>query len=110
MTDRTAGCDGLRRGDDRVRVDTVMPVKIGDRAGLAEMLDTQRPDLVAAHRAKPRQRSRMSVQDADDAAMRRQSGEQALDMRAGMDEAPLTCPACSRPAGIEAVGGGDGEQ
>jgi hypothetical protein len=31
--------DGLRGGDNGVGVDAIVPIKVGDRAGLAEMLD-----------------------------------------------------------------------
>ena len=44
IADRTARRDGLRRGNDGVGVDAIVPVEVGDRAGLAEMLDAERPD------------------------------------------------------------------
>ena len=42
--------------------------------------------------------------------LERHIGQQLLDMRAGMDEPALARPLRRRPAGIEAVGGRDGEQ
>src|SRR5665213_1279088 len=48
MPDRATGCDGLCRRNDRVGVDTVVPVELGERAGLAEMLDAERARAVAA--------------------------------------------------------------
>jgi hypothetical protein len=45
MKDRRARCERLRGGDDSIGVDAVVPVEIRDRPGLAEMLDTERPDL-----------------------------------------------------------------
>ena len=43
VPDRPSRRDRLGGGDDRVRVDTVMPVQLGERAGPAEMLDAERP-------------------------------------------------------------------
>src|SRR5579862_3490406 len=102
--------DGLGGGDDGVGVDAVMAVEIVDRAGLAEMLDAERPHAMAVDRAEPGQGRRMAVEHADDAAMARQRGEQPLDMGAGMDQAALARAACRGPAGIEAVGRGDGKE
>ena len=42
--------------------------------------------------------------------LRRQVGEQPLDMRAGVDEAALAGALRRGPAGVEPVGRGDGEQ
>jgi hypothetical protein len=39
MPNWPARSDRLGRGDDRLRVNAVVPVEIGERAGLAEMLD-----------------------------------------------------------------------
>ena len=39
VPDRAAGRDRLRRGDDGVGVDAVVPIKVGNGAGLAEMLN-----------------------------------------------------------------------
>ena len=52
----------------------------------------------------------MAVEHGDDAAVRRQIGEQPLDVAAGVDEAALARPLRRRPAGVEPVGRGDGEQ
>src|SRR5580700_9461666 len=76
----------LRGGDDGVGVDTIVAVELGDRTGLAEMLDAKRPDTVAVDGAEPAERRRMGIDDADDAAMARQAGEQPLDVRAGMHQ------------------------
>ena len=48
MTDRAAGSDRLGGGDDGVGVDSVMAIEVGDRAGLAEMLDPERARAMAA--------------------------------------------------------------
>ena len=48
------GRDRLGGGDDGVGVDAVVAVEILDRAGLAEMLDAERPHAVAMDGAKPR--------------------------------------------------------
>ena len=42
IPDRPAGCDGLGGGDDGLCVNAEMTIEVGDRAGLAEMLDAQR--------------------------------------------------------------------
>ena len=110
IADRPSRRDGFGRGDDGIGVDAVVPVELRDRAGLAEMLDAERPDAMAGDRAQPAERRRMTVEHADNAAMPRQAGEQPLDMGAGMDQAALARPPCRGPAGIEPVGGGDREQ
>ena len=48
MPDRPAGRDHLGGGDDALGVDAVMAVEVGDRAGLAEMLDAERAGAMAA--------------------------------------------------------------
>jgi hypothetical protein len=52
----------------------------------------------------------MAVEHRDEAAMGRHVGQQALDMAAGVDEPALAGALRRRPAGVEAVGRGDGEQ
>src|ERR1700751_4685203 len=89
ITDRPPRRDGLGGGDDGVGVDAVVAVEILDRAGLAEMLDAERPHAMAGDGAQPSQSRRMTVEHADDAAMARQAGEQALDVRAGANQAAL---------------------
>jgi len=59
----------LRGCNDRIRVDAVMPVELGNRTGLAEMLDAEWAEAMAVDRAQPAERRRMAVDDADDAAM-----------------------------------------
>jgi hypothetical protein len=44
--------DSLRSGDDGVGVDAVVAVEVGDRAGLAEMLDAERPHAMAKDSAR----------------------------------------------------------
>ena len=65
-----------------------MVVEIGDRAGLAEMLYTQRPGAMSVHRAKPAERRRMAVEHRDDAAMRRHGIQQSYDFHL-VDGEPL---------------------
>ena len=52
----------------------------------------------------------MAVEHADDAAVGGHVGKQPLDVRARMNEAALAGALRRGPAGVEAVGGGDGEQ
>ena len=72
MPHRRACGEALRRIDDGVGVDAVMPVEVVDGAGLAEMLDAQGLDAMAAHAAKPAQCRGMAVDRSDDAAVPRQ--------------------------------------
>src|SRR5437773_687104 len=76
------GADGeaFRRIDDGVGVEAVVAVEVVNGAGLAEMLDAERLDAVAADAAEPAQRRRMAVDDGDDAAIARQRRQQVLDM------------------------------
>src|SRR5580704_15989694 len=110
MADRPPWRDRLRRGNDGVGVDAVVAVEVPDRAGLAEMLDAERPHAMAVDGAEPSQSRRMTVEHADDAAMARQAGEQPLDVGAGVNQAALARPACRGPAGVETVGRSDSKQ
>ena len=51
--------------DDRIGVDAIGGVEIGNIARLAEMVDAERRDALAAHRAEPGQRRRMAVGHRD---------------------------------------------
>src|SRR5262249_54149287 len=105
VPDRPTRRQRLRRRDDRLGVDAVVTIEIGDRAGLAKMLDTERAYAVAGDGAKPGERRRMTIEHGDDGAMGRQLLEQPLDMGACMHQAALARPLRRGPAGIEAVGG-----
>src|SRR5690348_12989374 len=48
MEHRRARGEAFRRIDDRIRVDAVVAIEVGDGAGLAELLDAERLDAVAA--------------------------------------------------------------
>src|SRR6202035_3383272 len=109
MPNRPPRRNCLGGGDDGVGVDAVVAVEVLDRAGLAEMLDAERPHAVAMDGAEPGQGRRMTVQHADDAAMPRQVGEQPLNMRAGVNQTALARPARRGPAGIETVRRRDGQ-
>src|SRR5438128_1588501 len=65
MPDRSPRRDCFRGGGDGVRVDAVVAVEFGDRAGLAEMLDPERADTVAGDRAEPTKRRRVAVDHGD---------------------------------------------
>jgi hypothetical protein len=75
IADRTARRDHLRRGNDGISVYAIIPVQLVNRSGLTEMLDPERPNAVAIDRAKPSQCRGVSVQDRDDTAMPRQTGQ-----------------------------------
>src|ERR1700680_2940595 len=72
IPDRPPGRDRFRRGDDRVRVDAVGAVEVGDRPGLAEMLYSERPHAVAGDRAEPAEGGRMAVEHRDQRAVARE--------------------------------------
>src|SRR3974390_57970 len=104
MSDWPSRRDGLRRGDDRLRVDAIVPVKLGKRASLAEMLNAERARAVALHGAEPRQSRGMAVKHGDQRAVRWHVGEQPLYVRAGMHKAALSRALGGGPAGVEPVG------
>jgi len=41
ISDRPAGCDALRCRDDGIGVDAVVPIEVGERAGLPKVLDAK---------------------------------------------------------------------
>ena len=106
MPDGATRRDHLRGAQDRLRVDPIMAVKIGNRARLAEVLDAERARSVAHHGTDPGECRRMCVDDGDQAAMGRDLGKQALDMARGVHEASLAGPLSRGPAGVEPVGRG----
>ena len=57
--------------NDRVGVDAVVTIEIGNGAGLAEMLDAERPHPMTADRAEPGERRRMAIEHGDEATMGR---------------------------------------
>ena len=57
MADRAAGRNGLRRRDDGIGVDAVVPIELGERSGLAEMLDAQRARRGGRQRRQARRES-----------------------------------------------------
>src|SRR5512143_1115057 len=111
MEDRGAGGEAFGRIDDGVGIDAVVAVEVGNRAGLAELLDAERLDAVAADAAEPAQRRRMTVDHGNDAAVTGELRQQFLDM-AQMLHAPALAPQFPRggPACMQAVRRGDREQ
>ena len=53
MTDRAAGRDGLCRRDNGVGINAVVPIELGKRSGLSEMLDTKGARPVASDGTEP---------------------------------------------------------
>jgi hypothetical protein len=49
MSQRPARYDGLRGAHDPMSVDAMMPIKVGDSAGLPEMFDAEGARPVAMH-------------------------------------------------------------
>src|SRR5690606_18449426 len=89
-------------------VDLEMAVEVGDRAGLAEMLDAQGDGAVAENAAEPAQGGGMGVDGGDDAGTVGNFGEQILYMAQGL-VAMQPRPLRRLPTGIEPIGRGDGE-
>ena len=57
MPDRPARRQRRRRRDDGIGVDAVVPIKLGDRAGLPEMLHAERAHAMAVDGAEPEART-----------------------------------------------------
>src|SRR5580692_6369186 len=89
MPYRRAGGEAFSRVDDGVGVHAVVAVEVTDTAGLAEMLDAERFDPMAADAAEPAQNSRMTVDHGDDAAIARQRRQQLFDMAEMLDTAAV---------------------
>src|SRR5215210_3279311 len=68
---RRAGGEAFGGVDDGIGVNAVVTVQLVDGAGLAEMLDTESFEPVAAYAAEPTQRCRMAVDHGNDAAVAR---------------------------------------
>src|SRR5262245_28802574 len=75
-----AGLHRLGHVDDRIGIDAVVAIEVGDAAGLAKALDPERVDAMAAHAAEPAERRRMTVEHGDDAALARQRREQSFNV------------------------------
>src|SRR6266852_9546433 len=58
---RGTRCQAFRRIDDGVGVHAVVAIEVIDGAGLAEMLDAERLDPVAAYAAEPAERGGMAI-------------------------------------------------
>ena len=67
------------RAHDRVGVDAVFRIELGDRARLAEALDAQRPDPVADDRAEPAQRRGIGVAHRHDRGVGRSTASEAAE-------------------------------
>src|SRR5947209_1763915 len=66
MQHRGAGGEAFGGIDDGVGIQAVVAVQVGECAGLAELLDAERLDAVAANTAEPAERSRMAVDHGHD--------------------------------------------
>src|SRR6185437_1278769 len=66
--------------NDGVGVDVIVAIEVVDGAGLAEMLDAQRFQPLAAHAAQPSKRCRMTIDHAHNTAISRQWGQKLFDM------------------------------
>src|SRR5260370_14598981 len=88
-----------------------MAIEVADGAGLAELLDAERFDAMAAHAAKPAECCGMTVEHGNNAALARQRRQQFFDM-AEMWQSSAVAALFSRrgPAAMQPVGGGDRKQ
>src|SRR4051794_608296 len=111
MQHRRAGGEAFGRIDDGVGVDAVVAVEVGDGAGLAELLDAERLDAMAADAAEPAERRRMAVDHGHDAAVARQRCEQFFDVAEMLHAAPITAQfPCGGPSRMQTICGRDREQ
>src|SRR5215213_11421593 len=110
IADWPARRDRLGSRDDRIRVDAVVAIEIGERSGLAEMLHAQRARAMTMDRAEPAERRRMRVAYSDNAAMRSQVRHQPLDMRARMHEPALARALRGGPPRVQPIRRCYGEQ
>ena len=70
---------GAGRGvEDRIRVDAVGAVEVGDVARLAKAVDTQWDDHISRNRTEPRQGRRVKIADRDEGGTRAQPSQQPL--------------------------------
>src|ERR1700716_4121593 len=86
------------RPGDRLGVDSVVPVEIGARARLAEVVHAERQLGHAERRPDERERVRMAVEHGDDGHALLLGAHEILDIRTRIPEAP-----------IEAIGARDHE-
>jgi hypothetical protein len=105
-----AGCGCVGGVNDGVRVYAVVAIKIGDGAGLTEMLDAKRLGAMAVDGSQPGERRRMAVEHGHQTAIARQGLEQPLDMAHRPPIAALPRTFGGLPSSIEAIGGGDCEE
>ena len=101
------GCRGL---EDRVHVQAMNAIEVGNVTGLTEVVDAERIGAVARHAAEPREARGMPVDDGDERGVRPEGTEQPLDVRRRARRTLGTGALRGRPAGVEAIGGGHGEQ
>ena len=85
----------LRNGfGDRGAVEAIGGVEVGEVAGLAELLDTERRDALAEDAAEPGQRGRGGVGDGDQAGARRER-DRELSRRGSACACPPQRAACA---------------
>ncbi len=89
------GCRGL---EDRVHVQAMNAIEVGNVTGLTEVVDAERIGAVAGHAAEPRQARGMPVDDGDERGIRPEGAEQSLDVRRRARRALRTGALRGRPA------------
>src|SRR6478735_6505866 len=111
MQHRRTGGEAFSRIDDGVGVDAVVAVEVGDGAGLAELLNAERLDTMAADTAEPAQRRRVAVDHGHDAAVAWQWREQFFDVAEMLHASPITAQLpCGGPTRMQTIRGRDREQ
>ena len=85
-----------------------MLVEIGDRPRLPEMFHAKRDGFVAGDGAEPGEGGGVAVDDGDDGAVAWKVGEELLHVAGGVPVAAAAVALGGGPAGVEAVGRGDG--
>ena len=69
---RLSRCQTFDSAHYRIRIHSVMAIQIGNRAGLAEMLDTKTMDAMPTDTAKPGKSGRMAIDNSNNSALARQ--------------------------------------
>src|SRR3954468_21932457 len=106
MQHRRAGGEAFGRIDDGVGVDAVVAVEVGDGAGLAELLDAERLNAMAADTAEPAERRRMAVDYSHGAAVARERRQQFFDVAEMLHVSPITAQfPCGGPPRMQTIRG-----
>ena len=95
---------------DGVGVQAVFAVEVWNIGAFAEVFGAEGDHALAADGAEPGVGGRVAVQDCDEGGVSGEGGEDGFDVGAGGSVAFAAGAGGGGPAGVEAVGAGDGEE